>query len=289
MNHEIKNDFLKVKIKSLGAELNSLQKTDENIEYIWQGDEKYWNRHAPILFPIVGKLKDNSYFYSNQKFTMTQHGFARDNEFELIKKENDYLEFKLTNSSESLKKYPFLFNLIITYKLENSKLIITYIVKNLSKDEMFFSIGAHPAFNWPLTSNEKKEDYLIEFENIKNTKRYYLNENGLVHNSDELEIIDNKIDLNEELFKNDALIFNDSKIQEVIFKNFQNTKFIKVNFDSFPYLGIWSKPSGAPFLCIEPWFGIADFENSSQKIQDKKGIIKLKKDETFSCNYSIEV
>lgn len=289
MNYEIKNSFIKAKIKSFGAELNSLQKIDEDLEYIWQGDSKYWNRNSPILFPIIGRLKNDSYTYQNQKYNMTQHGFARDKEFELVINEADFIEFRLKSDEKTLEIYPFSFELYLSYKLEKSSLIVSYKVINKSDDKILFSIGAHPAFNWSLKEDEKKEDYFLEFENIKQTKRYFLNDKGLVYDSVDLKIIDNKITLNEKLFKNDALVFNDLNIKSVNLKNSNNENFIKVDFNNFPYLGIWSKPSGAPFICIEPWFGVADDENSNQNFEDKKGIITLQKDEIFSCFYSIEI
>ena len=289
MNYEIKNEHIKVKIKSFGAELNSLQKIDEDLEYIWQGDSKYWNRHSPILFPIVGRLKNDSYTYQNQKYNMTQHGFARDKEFEVIKNEADFMEFRLKSDEKTLEIYPFSFELYLSYKLEKNSLIVSYKVINKSDDKMLFSIGAHPAFNWTLKEDEKKEDYFLEFENIKQTKRYFLNDKGLVYDSVDLKIIDNKIALNEELFKNDALVFEDFNIKTLTLKNSKNENFVKLNFENFPYLGIWSKPSGAPFICIEPWFGLADEENSNQNLEDKKGMIRLEKDEIFSCFYSVEI
>ena len=289
MNYEIKNEYIKAKIKSFGAELNSLQKCAEELEYIWQGDSKYWNRHSPILFPIVGRLKEDSYFYKNQKYNMTQHGFARDKEFELVRNEADFIEFRLKSDEKTLEIYPFSFELYLSYKLEKNSLIVSYKVINKSDDKMLFSIGAHPAFNWTLKEDEKKEDYFLEFENIKETKRYFLNDLGLVYDSVDLKIIDNKIALNEELFKNDALVFEDFNIKTLTLKNSKNENFVKLNFENFPYLGIWSKPSGAPFICIEPWFGVADDENSNQNLEDKKGIITLQKDEIFSCFYSIEI
>ena len=289
MNYEIKNEHIKAKIKSFGAELNSLQKIDEDLEYMWQGDSKYWNRHSPILFPIVGRLKNDSYTYQNQKYNMTQHGFARDKEFEVIKNEVDFIEFRLKSDEKTLEIYPFSFELYLSYKLEKNSLIVSYKVINKSDDKMLFSIGAHPAFNWTLKEDEKKENYFLEFENIKETKRYFLNDKGLVYDSVDLKIIDNKIALNEELFKNDALVFEDLNIKTLTLKNSINENYIKLNFENFPYLGIWSKPTGAPFICIEPWFGVADDENSNQNFEDKKGIITLEKDETFSCFYIIEI
>ena len=177
----------------------------------------------------------------------------------------------------------------IYLKLEKNSLIISYKVINKSDDKMLFSIGAHPAFNWTLKEDEKKEDYFLEFENIKETKRYFLNDLGLLYKKEDLKIIDNKIPLNEKLFKNDALVFNDVNIKIITLKNSNNENFVKLNFKNFPYLGIWSKPSGSPFICIEPWFGIADDENSIQNFEEKKGLITLKKDEVFSCFYSIGI
>ena len=289
MNYEIKNEHIKAKIKSFGAELNSLQKIDEDLEYMWQGDSKYWNRHSPILFPIVGRLKNDSYTYQNQKYNMTQHGFARDKEFEVVKNEADFMEFRLKSDEKTLEIYPFSFELYLSYKLEKNSLIVSYKVINKSDDKMLFSIGAHPAFNWTLKEDEKKEDYFLEFENIKQTKRYFLNDKGLVYDSVDLKIIDNKIALNEELFKNDALVFEDLNIKTLTLKNSINENYIKLNFENFPYLGIWSKPTGAPFICIEPWFGVADSFDSSKNLEDKKGIITLLKDEIFSSFYSIEI
>jgi galactose mutarotase-like enzyme len=288
LNYEIKNSFISAKIDSFGAQLNSLKKTNENLEYIWQANPQYWNRHAPILFPIVGRLKDDEYFYKGNKYNMTQHGFARDCEFELVKKEENYLKFRLKNNEKSLEIYPFLFELDISYELVENKLIISYEVKNMTNSKMLFSIGAHPAFNWPLENEEKNNAYL-EFENIENTKRYFLNDKGLVYDSSDLEIIENKIPLSEELFKEDALVFNDLSIKTVSFKNTNNKNYIKLDFENFPYLGLWSKPSGAPFLCIEPWFGVADSFNSSKNLEEKEGIITLEKDAIFSCFYSIEI
>lgn len=289
MNYEIKNKFIKAKINSFGAELNSLKRVDTNLEYLWQGDAKFWARHSPILFPIVGRLKDDSYTYKNQKYNMTQHGFARDKEFELVRNEDDFIEFRLKNDEKTLEIYPFSFELYLSYKLENSSLIVFYKVINKSDDKILFSIGAHPAFNWTLNENEKKEDYFLEFENIKSTKRYFLNDLGLVYKNEELEIEDNKIFLDEELFKNDALVFNDKNIKNLTLKNINNENFVKLSFDNFSYLGIWSKPTGAPFICIEPWFGVADNFESNQDFENKKDLISLENDEVFSCFYSIEV
>lgn len=282
MNYQIKNSFIKAQIKSFGAELNSLKKCDENFEYIWQANSKYWARHSPVLFPIVGRLKEDSYFYKNKKYSLSQHGFARDKEFEIVQNEADFIEFRLKSDEKSLEFYPFFFELNIGYKLDKNSLIVSYKVKNKSDEKMYFSIGAHPAFNTQVCD-------FLEFENIKTTKRYFLDEKGLIYKNEDLNLENSKLCLDKDLFKDDALVFNDSTIKQITLKNIENKSRVKVKFDNFPYLGIWSKPNDAPFVCIEPWFGVADDENSNQKIEDKKGILSLEKEEEFFCFYTIEV
>ena len=188
-------------------------------------------------FPIIGKLKDDSYFYKNQKFNMSQHVFARDKDFEIVEIRGDFIEFKLDSDTESLSIYPFLFELLISYNLERTSLLVSYKVVNKSKDNMLFSIGAHPAFNWPLKDGEIKEEYFLEFENINTTIRYFLNEKGLVFDNCDLILDKNKLFLNEELLKDDALVFNDLNIKKVSFKNVKNYNFVKLDFENFPYLG----------------------------------------------------
>ncbi|MCT7569159.1 aldose 1-epimerase family protein [Aliarcobacter butzleri] len=282
MNYEIKNSFIKAQIKSFGAELNSLKKCDENFEYIWQANSKYWARHSPVLFPIVGRLKEDSYFYKNKKYSLSQHGFARDKEFEIVQNEADFIEFRLKSDEKSLEFYPFFFELNIGYKLDKNSLIVLYKVKNKSDEKMYFSIGAHPAFNTQVGD-------FLEFENIKTTKRYFLDEKGLIYKNQDLNLENSKLYLDKDLFKDDALVFNDSNIKQITLKSIENRSRVKVKFDNFPYLGIWSKPNDAPFVCIEPWFGVADEENANQKIEDKKGILSLEKEEEFFCFYTIEV
>ncbi|MFW2606306.1 aldose 1-epimerase family protein [Aliarcobacter butzleri] len=282
MNYEIKNSFIKAQIKSFGAELNSLKKCDKNFEYIWQANSKYWARHSPVLFPIVGRLKEDSYFYKNKKYSLSQHGFARDKEFEVVQNEANFIEFRLKSDEKSLEFYPFFFELDIGYKLDKNSLIVSYKVKNKSDEKMYFSIGAHPAFNTQVGD-------FLEFENIKTTKRYFLDEKGLIYKNEDLNLENSKLYLDKDLFKDDALVFNDSNIKQITLKNIENKSKVKVKFDNFPYLGIWSKPNDAPFVCIEPWFGVADEKNANQKIEDKKGILSLEKEEEFFCFYTIEV
>ena len=288
MIYKIENEFLKVEINSFGAELKSLKKQNDDLEYLWSGDAKYWNRKAPVLFPIVGKLKDNFYIFNNKKYEMNQHGFARDKEFKVVEQGMDYVILLLESDEKTLEVYPFLFDFYISYKLENNKLITYYKVINKSDNKIYFSLGAHPAFNWPIEKG-KKSDYFLEFDFQDSLVSYKL-ENGCV--GDEkvfFDLKDKKLTLTEELFSNDALIFEELSIKTITYKNSIDNRAIKLDFQKFKYIGVWSKPSASPFLCLEPWCGIADFNNTNQKLEDKIGINKLDKDGVFEVDFTIEL
>lgn len=288
MIYSISNEYIQVSIKKLGAELCSLKKLDDTLEYIWQADEKYWARHSPILFPIVGKLLDNEYIYENKTYKISQHGFARDCIFELVKKEDDSIVFKLQSSEDTLNIYPFEFELYVEYRIEKNTLDIIWKVLNKSKGEMLFSIGAHPAFNWPLKSGDKSE-YFMEFEDTKELQRLPLTSKGINADYELVELENSNLSLDEELFKDDALVIQNLENKSIVLKNSLDDSMVKVEFESFPYLGIWSKPTGAPFICIEPWYGVADFINHNKELKDKKGIISLEKDGIFQSKYSISI
>ncbi|KAB7882998.1 aldose 1-epimerase family protein [Poseidonibacter ostreae] len=293
MEYTIKNKHLEIKVDSFGAELKSLKKLQNDIEYLWQGDAKFWNRTSPVLFPIVGKLLDDEYFYKNKSYKMSQHGFARDKEFVLVEQGENYLKFLLQSDLDSLKVYPFVYQLFISYEIKENEVKISYQVVNKSDEKMYFSIGAHPAFNWPLEKEtEDKNDYYFEFENLdedKNLKAFPLLNNGISSEKIDIELDKKRFNISKDSFKKDALIFKNESINSVKLKNYKNDKFIEVCFNGFSYLGLWSKPSGAPFVCIEPWYGIADFINHNKNIEEKEGINILEKNAVFSSFYKIKI
>ena len=278
----ISNSQLTAQIKSYGAELCSLR-NQNNKEYIWEGNPDYWGKHSPILFPIVGTLKNNCYQHNGLKYTLARHGFAREMDFELVDKKENSVTFSIQSSEETLKVYPFIFELQIRYTLNENSLNIEYKVINNGKSKMPFSIGAHPAFAF----YGKFENYAIQFEKQEFLK-YYLLENDLISNKTKtLEVQNDCIPLTYELFKNDALIFKTLESKSLtILKN--NNPFLKVNFYDFPSLGIWTKVN-APFICIEPWFGYSDTVNSTGDLFDKEGIQVLDASETFNSQFSIEI
>jgi galactose mutarotase-like enzyme len=278
----ISNSKLTASIKHTGAELFSL-KNKHNKEYIWEGNPAFWGKHSPVLFPIVGTLKNNTYTINNISYHLPRHGFARDIEFSLISKTDESAVFSIQSNDETLKIYPFEFELQIIYTLIDSQLNINYKVINKTDSKMPFSIGAHPA----IALSENFQDYTLEFEK-KEALEYSLLENDLISNkTKQLETKEDQIQLNYQLFENDALIFKSLESNSLtILKS--NIPYVKVDFADFPSLGIWTKEN-APFICIEPWFGYSDTPENSGNLFEKEGILTLEANQTFNSKFSIEI
>lgn len=278
----ISNSKLTASIKHAGAELFSL-KNKHNKEYIWEGNPAFWGKHSPVLFPIVGTLKNNTYTINNTSYHLPRHGFARDMQFNLISKTDESAVFSIQSDNETLKIYPFKFELQIIYTLVDSQLDIRYKVINKTDSNMFFSIGAHPAIALP----ENFKDYALEFEK-KEALKYSLLENDLISNkTKQLETKKGQIHLNYSLFENDALIFKSLESKSLTISE-NNTPYVKVDFSDFPSLGIWTKEN-APFICIEPWFGYSDTPENSGNLFEKEGILTLEANQTFNSKFSIEI
>jgi galactose mutarotase-like enzyme len=283
----IENDFLKLSAKASGAELISIKNKKNGLEYLWQGDPQFWGRRAPVLFPIVGKLKNNTFKAEGETFQLPQHGFARDNYFELIKSESSSLVYSLKSSDETLKSYPYKFELKISYTLLKNKIEVKYQVCNLDDKKIWFSIGAHPAFNCPLEPKERFDNYFLEFDQKENTEIHLITDSLLSGQTQPFLKNSNKIELNEKVFAQDALIFKGLKSSSISLKSNISAASIVFDFKGFPYLGIWSKPG--PFVCIEPWYGHADPIDFDGEFKDKPGILSLEKGAEFSCVYGIEI
>lgn len=278
----LSNDVISAQINTLGAELCSLKNT-ENKDFIWEGDPAYWGKHSPVLFPIVGTLKNNTYTHNNKEYILTRHGFARDMEFELVDQTANTATFSIQSNSTTLASYPFQFELQIQYTLFHSTLEIAYKVINKDNSAIPFSIGAHPAFALP----GNFENYSLEFEKVEPLE-YTLLENDLVSTQTEtIATNSNFVPLTHKLFERDALIFKklESKSLTIVEKEIPR---LKVHFEDFPNLGIWTKV-GAPFLCIEPWFGYSDTTESNGNLFEKEGIIVLKSTDTFQTKFCIEI
>lgn len=284
--HILQNEHLIIESKNSGAELTRIFCKKQNKEILWSGDSKYWGRQSPILFPIVGKLKDNTTIIEDCTYTMGQHGFARDLDFELIQADNHSVSYRLVSSETTHSLYPYDFELLIKYTLIDSEVRIDWNVVNKDSKEMYFSIGAHPAFN----IDNSLSDYCLEFKSKDNISQITLN--GPYSDKDFVLEKLNTLLLNPDLFSNDALIY--TNIDKVTIKNNKDESFVNVNFTDFPLVGIWTpyykdSNSTAPFLCIEPWYGLADSVDSDGQYKNKKYINKLDPSECFSVSYSISV
>ncbi len=276
----LRNDNLNIRIESKGAELVSVQSEDD-YEYIWQAGEE-WPRHSPVLFPIEGRLKGDQFTHNGIAYKLGQHGFARDMDFELEKSSRNEAVFLLKSNEDTLKKYPFLFQLRIGYLLKERCVTIRYTVSNCDTKAMFFSIGAHPGFNTP----GRFEDWSIKFSEKESLERHYL-EGGLFHGETATVLKDNDVlPLDYDLFERDAMVFKNPKSGSVVLRSTNSRKNVIMNFEGFPFLGIWTKP-GAPFVCIEPWYGLADSKDSNGEISHKEGIQKLEADEIFKTQCSL--
>ncbi|GIZ08196.1 aldose 1-epimerase family protein [Flavobacterium sp. UMI-01] len=279
----LQNDFISAEIKSIGAELISLKNKD-NVEFIWEGNPQFWGKHSPVLFPIVGGLKKDTYHYNGKQYHLSRHGFARDMEFNVVEKTNTRAVFSIQSNESTLLKYPFEFEFQIIYTLEANHLHIGYKVCNHNEEVMPFSVGAHPAFALP----KKFENYTLKF-NQNEILHYHLLENNLIApTTQELALNnDNGVKLSYALFENDALVFKTIQSKTLSILD-ADKAIVRVHYADFPNLGIWTV-ANAPFLCIEPWCGYADTVDASGNLLDKEGIIPLEPNQTFEAKFSIEV
>lgn len=284
----IHNDHIGIAVSSQGAELRQLIRRRDNAELLWQGDPAHWARRAPVLFPIVGRLKADQFTYHGQPYHLTQHGFARDMAFELTEREPHRLAYELHSRARTLDIYPFHFSLKITYELIENTLHITYLVVNTYSEPLYFSIGAHPAFNVPLHPQAQRSDYHLRFDQPETAHTQRLTD-GL-RNGLQALILDHTdtLPLTDSLFDQDALIFKDLQSTQVSLMH-QQTPIWTFDFTGFPYLGIWSKSRTSPFVCIEPWHGIADHIDHNGDFTHKEGVMHLAPREYFQCQYAITV
>lgn len=284
----LKNQYLTVLVNEFGAELTSV-KAEDGSEYVWQADPTYWKRHAPVLFPIVGRLKDNQYSYQGNTYEMTQHGFARDNQFQIEDHQETSVTLLLTENAETLTKYPFKFQLRVRFELKDHELGVRFSVKNSSDKSMLFSLGAHPGFNVPFAGEGGFNDYFIRVAPKKAYQRIPLK--PPYSDPNDLQELDftKPLALNHDLFDSDALVL-DLKGQQttLMLANTHNDHGIALSLKDAPYVGVWSPyPKQAPFICIEPWWGLADTVDADGKLEDKFAINRLSVEQQFDAGYQI--
>jgi galactose mutarotase-like enzyme len=284
------NDYI-ASINLTGAELCSFYSIHSKTEYIWKGEGSVWGSTAPVLFPIIGVLKDGFFIYKGVKYFIPKHGFIRNNKDLKVEQHlSDQLTLSFQYSEETKKMFPFEFRFVITFRLIDNELEVSHKVYNLSSTEvMYFSVGGHPAFSCPFFENESYDDYFIEFEQTENSNRWNVLPDGTIHPISEDYLEDSsKINLTHSLFSKDALIFKDLKSKKVKLKSSKHLTSVELTFNDFEYLGIWAKPEG-DFVCVEPWLGISDSSQSNHLIEEKEGIISLLPNNDFISNYKITI
>jgi len=286
MLYTISNAAIKISVAERGAELKSLTELADGTEYIFDGDPIWWKYSSPILFPIVGKVRDGKYRADGKEFSLPQHGFARTSDFWLVDASANSINFALESNAATFAVYPYRFRLELGYELDGKEVKFIWRVKNTDDREIYFSIGAHPAISCPIAYRENFTDCYLKFNRPEKSSRLLLTAEGLSH--ERIPTLDGtELDLNYELFKGDALIFDDLKSDEISVCSRKSSKTLTVRAKGFPYWGIWTPAQGgAPFVCIEPWHGHADYVDFTGELKDKEGIKKLSVGETFETQIS---
>ena len=277
----IQNDCLSVAVDPKGAELKNLYNKNTGLEYMWSGDPAFWNKTSPVLFPIIGSLKNDTCYFDGKAYHMGRHGFAREMEFAVSGQNSSSTSFTLVSDEDSLQKFPFPFRFEIVYTISNDELQVTYKVQNTGNSTMYFSVGGHPAFKVPLIPGSDYSDYYLEFNKKENAGRWPISPEGLIETNPEA-LLNNtqRLSLSKELFLKDAVVFKNLQSDSVSLLSSRSPHGLRFDFPGFPYLGIWAAKH-ADFVCIEPWCGIADSVNSNQQLKEKEGINTLPAGEVF--------
>lgn len=275
----IANEKIKCTISALGAEIQSIIKDGKEI--IWEGNPDVWSGKAPVLFPICGGLKDDKYTYEGKEYTLPKHGFVRKSEFEIEKHEKESVTFLLSSNEDTLKCYPFDFELRITYTLSGAELRVDYNVTNIGENNMYFSIGSHEAYACP----EGIEEYSVVFEEEETLDSSILNGNLLEYDTIRIGESIRELPLKYDFFAVDALVFLNLKSRKVTLMH-KVEKVVDVAFDGADYLLLWTKPTGR-YICIEPWCGVPDFEDSDYDITKKRGIIAVEPKKTATKTHTL--
>jgi galactose mutarotase-like enzyme len=285
----IESNEIKVRVNPIGAELDSIFSSETKIEYLWSGDPDYWPKKSPVLFPIVGRLKENTYYYNNKKYHLPRHGFARDMDFEVTAQSGIAVTLSLHSDDSTLTVYPFPFRLDISYTALENGVHVQYVVTNKGDENMYFSIGGHPAFRVPLQEGLLYDDYYFEFEQREDALRWMVSREGLIEPTALPFIInDDKLKINRELFRNDAIVFKYLNSHIMRIKSNKSPHGVEVHFTRFPFIGLWAAPN-ADFVCIEPWCGIADSTTTKQQLIHKEGINLLTPQESFIREWTAKV
>ena len=290
MIYILENDQLKVKVSSLGAELQSIYSPETDTEYLWQGDDQYWGRRASNLFPVCGRLSGGAYRYEGKNYEMGSHGFARNMDWSVVRQTVDALTLQLTPTEETLAQYPFRFVLEMTYTLEANHLSVTTIVRNEDDKEMPFAVGGHPGFNVPLAEGETFEDYRLCFDEPCKPQWLDLNPDTCFWTGEmkDLPLIEDQVlPLSPSLFDGDAIFLKGAATGVALCSQVSNRQ-VHLSYPDSPYIGFWHTPkTEAPFLCIEPWVGCPAAAVGVEDIMEKSDMVHIQPNEGYRNTYVI--
>jgi len=287
----LSNDILTISVKERGAELAGITKGDK--QYLWQADPVFWGRHSPVLFPIVGSVWNSRYRADGREYQMGQHGFARDMDFVLVSSSADEVRYRLESSEETMVNYPWPFILEIGYRLRGNMIDVIWEVENPSEADIFFQIGAHPAFYYPDYDPQSIDRGYLSFEGKEILECIRLREKGCVDVDDKYPLVlreNGLLPLTSETFDPiDTIILQDSQVSKVTLHRQDGSPWLALSFDA-PVVGIWSPPGmNAPFICIEPWYGRCDRAEYDGDYRDRDWVNRLEPGEKFSSLYTIEI
>lgn len=290
MLHTIENEILTCTIESNGAEIRSLKNKATGQEYIWQINKTIWGSSSPVLFPSIGKIKDDKVVNNGKDYAMPKHGIIRNNDMLNFEQHGvSKCAFTLVSSAKTLKQYPFRFLFSVKYELIDKRLIMTYEVENRDSVIMHFACGGHTAYACPLSEHIKLSDYVIEFPAQFDFMADTLGASGLrSHHKRKIESNEEILLLSDTLFNEDALIFSDIDFEWIRLRRKNEKKGIIVRFIDYPHLALWSKP-GADYVCIEPWLGLPDLESESNDITQKPSYETLEPNTNFSIAIETEI
>ncbi|EOS27717.1 hypothetical protein C806_00164 [Lachnospiraceae bacterium 3-1] len=291
MVYELNNERLSVQFSTMGAEMTSLKSKKTGQEYLWQGDQKYWGRRSPVLFPIVGRLREDKYICDNKEYHMSQHGFARDMEFVCISENKEEIWFALDATPVTRESYPYDFRLEIGYRLEEDTVTVIWKVINEEKSrEMYFSIGGHPGFMCPLKEGEKQSEYSICMDQTEVLFSKANLDTGLMYNyKNMMTLPGGRHLLTDGFFDEGAYIIEDYQVGKISLADAENVPYVTVTFQS-PLVGVWSpEKKQAPFVCIEPWYGRCDRETFSGTLKNREWGNKLAPGAVFERSYQIKI
>ncbi len=287
----IENEYLKIEIHPKGAELQSVYNKKRSLEYMWSGDPAFWGKKSPVLFPIVGTLKNDTYYFENKGYQLSRHGFARDMDFTVTDQTASTITFTLTRSDSTFEKYPFQFRFDIVYSIKDNQLQVMYRVVNKGEinQKLYFSVGGHPAFKLPVLPGTAYTDYYLKFNKIENAGRWLISKEGLIETSS-TPLLNNtqQLPLAKDLFYKDAIVLKHLQSDKVKLVSNTSGDIVEFDFTGFPYLGIWAAKD-ADFICIEPWCGIADSVNTDQQLTEKEGINVLDSTDQFERTWKLTV